>query len=224
MGVDVTSQNSAKWGRVGWSPLTAGSGDREHEHGQQKQNSSFCTLLCCCCSTVVKSCATLCDPMNCSSMPGFPVLHYLMELAQIYVHWVCDAIQPSQPLSSPSPLALTFPSIKVFSNESALLIRWPKYWSFSCITLNSFGLTPQEKGQVRSQHGRVKKNSGQVVPGWGCEVITVMWGLRQVSTKQGDWMVTESFVTSKFCTVDECQPLSAPALLAVVTDVRTCCA
>ena len=46
-------------------------------------------------------------------------------------HWVGEAIQPSQPLSLPSPPALIFPSIRVFSNESALRIRWPKYWSFS---------------------------------------------------------------------------------------------
>ena len=63
------------------------------------------------------------------SMPGFSVHHLLLELAQTHVHWVSDAIQPSCPLSTPSPLV--FPSIRIFSNESALLIRWPKYWSFS---------------------------------------------------------------------------------------------
>ena len=57
------------------------------------------------CCSVAKSCPTPCDPMNCS-MPGFPVLHYLPEFAQTHVHWICDAIQPSHPLSSPSPLAL----------------------------------------------------------------------------------------------------------------------
>ena len=50
-------------------------------------------------------CPTLCHPMDCNT-PGFSVLHYLPEFAQIYVHWVSDAIQPSHPLSSPSPLAL----------------------------------------------------------------------------------------------------------------------
>ena len=72
-------------------------------------------------------------------MPGFPILHQLPELAQIHVHRVSDAIQPSHPLSSPSPPAFNclllppsiFPSIRVFSNESVLPIRWPKYWSFS---------------------------------------------------------------------------------------------
>ena len=66
-----------------------------------------------------------------SSTPGFPVLHHLRELAQTHVHRVGDAIQPSHPLSFPSPPVSIFPSIRVFSNESILHIRWPKYWSFS---------------------------------------------------------------------------------------------
>ena len=68
--------------------------------------------------------------MNCRT-PGLPVHHQLPESTQTHVHRVSDAIQPSHPLSS---LLLTsvFPSIiRVFSNESALYIRWPKYWSFS---------------------------------------------------------------------------------------------
>ena len=72
----------------------------------------------------------LCDPIDCST-PGFPVLHYLPEFAQTHVHWVSDATQPSHPLSSPSPPAINLLSIRVFSNESALCIKWPKYWSFS---------------------------------------------------------------------------------------------
>ena len=69
-------------------------------------------------------------------MPGNPVHYQLLELAQTHVHYVGDAIhpiQPSHPLSSPSP-ASVFPSIsRVFSNKSVLRIRWPKYWSFSLI-------------------------------------------------------------------------------------------
>ena len=61
------------------------------------------TSYCCCCS-VAKSCQTLCDPVDCGT-PGFPVLHHLPEFAQIHVHWVGDAIQPSCPLSPPSPFA-----------------------------------------------------------------------------------------------------------------------
>ena len=81
-------------------------------------------------SSVAQSCPTLCDPMGCST-PGFPVLHHHSELAQTQVHRVSDAIQPSHPQSSPLFLASIFPSSKVFSNELALPIRWPKYWSFS---------------------------------------------------------------------------------------------
>ena len=55
-------------------------------------------------SSVVQSCPTLCDPMNCST-PGLPVHHQLPEFTQIHVHRVSDAIQPSHPLSSPSPPA-----------------------------------------------------------------------------------------------------------------------
>ena len=65
------------------------------------------------------------------STPGLPVHHQLPEFTQTHVHRVGDAIQPSHPLSSPSPLPSIFPSIRIFSKESALHIRWPKYWSFS---------------------------------------------------------------------------------------------
>ena len=64
-------------------------------------------------------------------MPGLPVHHQLPESTQIHVHFVDDAIQPSYPLLSPSPQPSIFPSIRVFSNESVLCIKWPKYWSFS---------------------------------------------------------------------------------------------
>ena len=70
-------------------------------------------------SSVTQSCPTLCDLMNCST-PGLPVHHQLTEFTQTHVHRVGDAIQPSHPLSSPSPPAPIPPSIRVFSNESAL--------------------------------------------------------------------------------------------------------
>ena len=81
-------------------------------------------------SSVTQSCPTLCDPMDCRT-PGFAVHHQLLELAQTYVHRVGDAIQPSDPLSSLFLLSSIFLSISLFSNESVLCIRWPKYWSFS---------------------------------------------------------------------------------------------
>ena len=65
------------------------------------------------------------------SMPGFPVLHYLPEFVQTRVLWVGDAIRPAHPLSPPSPPASVFSSIRVFSGESCLRVRRPKYWSFS---------------------------------------------------------------------------------------------
>ena len=70
------------------------------------------------------------DPMDCRT-PGFPVYHQLPEPAQTLVHWV---VMPSNHLILCCPLLLLpsiFPSVKVFSNESACRIRWPKYWSFS---------------------------------------------------------------------------------------------
>ena len=72
----------------------------------------------------------LCNPMDCS-MPGFPVHHQLLVLTQTHVHCVSDAIQPSQPLLPFLFPSSIFPSIRVFSYESVLCIRWPKYWSFS---------------------------------------------------------------------------------------------
>ena len=66
--------------------------------------------------------------MNCST-PGLPVHHQLPDFTQTHMYRVSDAIQPSHPLSSTSPPAP--PSIRVFSSESTLCMRWPKYWSFS---------------------------------------------------------------------------------------------
>ena len=82
------------------------------------------------CCSVTNLCPTLCNLMDCST-PGLPVLHHLPDFAQIHVNRVSDAIQPSHPLLPTSPPVLNIPSIRVFSSESALRIRWPKYWSFS---------------------------------------------------------------------------------------------
>ena len=60
-----------------------------------------------------------------------PCHHQLPEFTQTHVHWVGDVIQPSHPLSSPSPVSPIPLSIRIFSNESTLCMRWPKYWSFS---------------------------------------------------------------------------------------------
>ena len=76
--------------------------------------------------------------MDCST-PGFPVHHQLPELTQTHVHWVADAIQASHPLSSPSPSTFNLSSTRVFSNESVLHIRRPKYWNFS------FSISPSKE-------------------------------------------------------------------------------
>jgi len=93
----------------------------------------ICSMCCCCCS-IAKSCPISCNAMTCS-MPGLPNLHYVPEFAQPPGHWVSDSIQPSDPLSPDSPPSLCLSQDQVFSSESALCIRWPKYWSFS-LTIN----------------------------------------------------------------------------------------
>ena len=88
-------------------------------------------------SSVIQLCLTLCDPVDCN-IPGFPVHHQLLELAQTHVH---QSVMPTNHLILCCPLLLPsiFPSIRVFSNESVLFIRWLKYWSFS------FGITPSNE-------------------------------------------------------------------------------
>ncbi|ADY76686.1 PP1 [Orf virus] len=84
-------------------------------------------------SLVTKSCLTLCNPMN-HSTTGLPVHHQLPESTQTQIH---GSVMPSNHFILCHPLLLLpsiFPSIRVFSNESALPIRWPKYWSFSFST------------------------------------------------------------------------------------------
>ena len=75
--------------------------------------------------------------MDCSS-PGIPVLHHLLELAQTHVYWVSDAIQPSHLCHSLLLLPSIFRTLRVSSNELALHIRWPKYWSFSISPSNEY--------------------------------------------------------------------------------------
>ena len=101
-------------------PIQAGRGDRHY-------NSPFLPKNGC---PVTQLCPTLCDPMDCRT-PGFPVAHHLPEFAQVHVHCIGDALHH---LILWRPLLLLpsiFPSIRDFSSESSVLIRWPKYWSFS---------------------------------------------------------------------------------------------
>ena len=85
-------------------------------------------LICCC--SVAKLCLTLCNPMDCSTS-GLPVHHQLLELAQLLS---IELVMASNHLILCHPLLLLpsiFSRIRVFSSESAVHIRWPKYWSFS---------------------------------------------------------------------------------------------
>ena len=89
-------------------------------------------------SSVTQSCPTLCDPMN-HSTPGLPLHHQLLEFTQTHAHWVGDA---SSHLNLCRPLLPPIPSsIRVFSGESTLRMRWPKYWSFS------FSISPSNEHQ-----------------------------------------------------------------------------
>ena len=102
-------------------------------------------------SSVAQSCLTLCHPMN-RSTPGLPIPHQLLEFTQTHAHLVSDAIQASHPLSSSLLLLPPIPpSIRVFSNESTLCMRWPKYWSFS------FSISPSNEhpGRISLQDGLV---------------------------------------------------------------------
>ena len=95
-------------------------------------------------SSVAQSCPTLCDPMDCS-MPGFPVHQQLPELAQTYVHWVGDAIQPSHPLSSPSPPAFNLSQHQglfqwvTSAHQVAKVLEFQlQHWSFQWIFRTDF--------------------------------------------------------------------------------------
>ena len=79
-----------------------------------------------CCCSVAELCPTLCSLMDCST-PGFPVLHYILELAQTYVHWIHDAIQPSHPLLPPSP-----PTLNLSQHQGKMLSKlFSMSWLFT---------------------------------------------------------------------------------------------
>ena len=81
-------------------------------------------------SSVAQSCMAICRSIDCSTV-GFPVRYQLSELTPTHAHWVSDAIQASQPLSSPSPPSFSLPQHQGLFNESVLRIRWIKYCNFS---------------------------------------------------------------------------------------------
>ena len=101
----------------------------------------------------------LCNPMKCS-MPGFPILHYLLEFSQIHVHCVNDAIQTSLRLLPSSPPALNLSEHWVFSSELAHHIRWPKYWNLS------FSIFPSNTLIFRTDSGISRNIQGWISLGW----------------------------------------------------------
>ena len=121
-----------------WTQLSTHAHTHTHTHTHTEECGKIIQF-----SSVIQSCLTLCDSIDCS-MPGFPVHHQFLETGQIHVHRVSDAIQLSHSLSFFLLLPSTFPSIRVFSNESVLRIRWPKYWSFSFSLIPSRWLSDKE--------------------------------------------------------------------------------
>ena len=88
----------------------------------------LCVLMNFCCCSVAQSCPTLCDPMDCKASLSLTISRSLLKLMSI------ELVMPSSHLVLCRPLLLLpsiFPSIRAISNESALCIRWPKYWNFS---------------------------------------------------------------------------------------------
>ena len=145
--VYITKTQVFKWSVLAWSPLLYGgfpssSGGKESACNTRDLGSvpQF--------SSVAQSCPILGNPMDCST-EGLPVHHQLPEFTQTHAHWVGDAIQPSHPLSSPSPptfnlsqhhelmmlgengIARVWEEGLMSFHESALHIRWPRYWSYN---------------------------------------------------------------------------------------------
>ena len=97
-------------------------------HTGSNNINSHCYCHYCC--SVTESCPTVCNSLDCST-PGFLVLHYLPEVAQTYILWVNDAIQPSHPVAPFSSCPQSFPASESYPVESALCIKWWKCWRFS---------------------------------------------------------------------------------------------
>ena len=117
----------------------------------------------------VRSCPTLCDPMDCS-MPGFPVHHQLLELAQTHVHWVNDAIQPSHPLSSPSLPAFNlsqhqglFQWVSSMHQVAKTALNEAKNWCFQIVVLQKTLESPLDR---KDSGGRGEVRSTQLRTSW----------------------------------------------------------
>ena len=143
---------------------------------------------------VAKSCPTLCNPMDCS-MPGFPVVHCLLEFAWTHVHWVGDAIQSSHSLLSPLPPALSLSQHQGLFKWVSLCIRWPNYWNFS------FSISPSNEysGLIFSRIDwfdlapRDSQEDSQSLPVLGLGAFTAMAQIQS--------LVEDPFRSHKLCGV-----------------------
>ena len=155
-----------------------------------------------CCCSVAKSSLTLCDPMNCS-MPDFPVLYHFLEFAQLMF---IESVMPSNHLILCHPLLLLpsiFPSIKVFSNELALCVRWPKYWNFSISPSNeyseliSFKINWFDLLAVQDTHkSLLQHHSSKVSIFWHSAFFLVQLSHLYVSTRKTNALTIRTFVGS----------------------------
>ena len=98
---------------------------------------------------------------------GLPVHHQLLELAQTHVHRVCDAIQPSHPLSSPSPPAFNLPQCQGLFQKSVLRVRWPKYWSFSYTIIHMLFMWINSMKQMLNEGTSRKRTEEELGSSWG---------------------------------------------------------
>ena len=152
-------------------------------------------------------------PMNCST-PGFPIFHHPLELAQTHVRWVSDAIQPSHPLSSPSPPAFNLSQHRGLFNESVLCIRWPKYWSFSispsnrCSGLISLGLTGLISLKSKGLSRVFSNTTAQKHQFFGAQPS--LWSNSHIHT----WLLEKK--THNFDCMDLCSQRNVSALLYAV--------
>ena len=136
--------------------------------------------------SVAQLCPTLCNLMDCST-PALPVHHQLPEFTHTHVHWV---VMPFNRLTLCCLLFLPpsiFPSIRVFSNESVLRIRWPKYWSFSF----SISLSNEYSGQI-SFRKYLWKIDGEKCKQWQ---ILFSWGLKSL------WVMTTAMKLKEICSL-----------------------
>jgi len=155
-----------------------------------------------CCCSVVQSCLTVCDPMDCS-MPGFPVLHHLPEMHKLMS---IESVKPSIHLTLCRPLLLLpsiFPSIRVFSNESPFCIRWLKYQSLSfsispsneyseliSFRIDWFDLLPVQ-GTVKSLH---QHHSSKASILWCSAFYMVQFSLLFMTTGKTIALTIQTFV------------------------------